>query len=432
MTSATVRRLAIALAMTLAVEPALRAQALPRAEPEEVGLSAQRLERLTSVLQEYVDDGRLAGGVALVARHGTIAYLEAFGNRDREAGAAMATDSLFRIASQSKALVSTAALMLQEEGRLLLSDPVSKYLPAFADTTVAVPGEDGGYDVVDADRPITLRHLLTHTSGIGYGQGVAADRWEHAGIQGWYFADRDEPIRATVDRLVTLPFDAQPGEDWVYGYSIDVLGAVLEVVTGQTLADVLRQRLFEPLGMTDTFFYIPPDRAQDLAVVYSAVGGEGIERAPDPGHMIGQGAYVHGPRVSYSGGAGLVSTATDYWRFLQMLLDGGTAAGKRLLSPTTVALMTTNHIGDLVTGPGVGFGLGFSVVTDVGARGLPGSLGEYGWGGAYHSTYWVDPAEQLVVVYLTQLIPAGDLDDHRKLRALVYAAIEESALASSR
>ena len=400
---------------------AVAAAALETTRPEAVGVSSERLERLTQTLEDYVEDGRLAGGVALVARRGQIVYLHAFGERDRESGAPMTADSMFRIASQTKAIVSTAVMMLQEEGALLIRDPVGDYLPEFRETTVAVPRDRGGYDVVPARRPITIRDLLTHTSGFGYGTGVAADRWQSAGIQGWYFADRDEPIAETVKRIAALPADAQPGERWVYGYSTDILGALVERVSGQPLDRFLEERIFRPLGMTDTHFYVPEDKRDRLATVYSAAEG-GIVRAEGTGSN-GQGAYVEGPRKSFSGGAGLVSTATDYARFLQMLLNGGELDGVRLLSRKTVELMTIDHLGDVEFRPGEGFGLGFSIVEDLGLRGIPGSVGEFGWGGAYHSTYWVDPAEELVVVYLTQLLPAGDIDDHDKMRALVYQSI---------
>jgi CubicO group peptidase (beta-lactamase class C family) len=335
----------------------------------------------------------------------------------------MPENAIFRIASQTKALVSVGVMILQEQGKLLISDPVGKYLPEFQKTTVAVPKKDGGYDVVDAKRPITIRHLLTHTSGIGYGEGVARDRWQEAKIQGWYFADRDEPVGATVSRMAALPFDAQPGERFVYGYSTDILGALIERVSGETLADFLAKHLFSPLGMLDTQFYLPPSKVDRLVVVYSATETGKLERAPDPGLGVGQGAYVKGPRKSFSGGAGILSTATDYARFLQMMLNGGELDGKRILSRKTVELMTVDHLVNKQVEDGVGFGLGFSVVKDLGARGVPGSIGEFGWGGAYHSSYWVDPQKQLVVVYFTQLLPARDVDDHGKLRALIYQAL---------
>ena len=410
--------LAVALAVPLAGE------SLPRSsKPDDVGLSSERLQRLTDTFDGYVKEGRLPGAVVMVVRRGKVAYLKSFGLRDRESSAPMRDDAIFRIASQSKAPVSVGIMMLQEEGKLLIGDPVGKYLPEFQKTTVAVP-RDGGtaYDVVAAKRPITIRDLLTHSAGISYGDGPAADQWKAAGITGWYFADRDEPIGATISRLAALPFDAQPGEKWVYGYNTDILGALIEKVSGQPLDKFLRTRLFEPLRMGDTSFYLPDVKADRLATVYSA-GPSGLTRAPDSAGMISQGAYWKGPRKSFSGGAGLLSTAGDYSRFLQMMLNGGELEGVRILSPSSVKLMTVDHLNGITFRPGQGFGLGFSVVKDVGDRGQPGSLGEYGWGGAYHSTYWVDPAEQLVVVYMTQVIPSDALDDQAKLRALVYQAI---------
>ena len=413
----------ISVALLLAGLSAARAQQPAHTQPHESGLSTDRLLRLSDALGDYVQRGELPGAVALVARRGEVAYLEAFGKRDLEAGDPLRTDSIFRIASQTKALVSVAVMALQEEGLLLIGDPVGDYLPEFSHTTVAVPNESGGYDVADADRPITIRDLLTHTAGVSYGDGLARDRWAEAGIQGWYFADRDEPIRATIERLAALPFDAQPDEQWIYGYSTDIPGALVEQVGGVPLDELLRTRIFEPLGMNDTHFYLPPDKVDRLVTVYSATADGSLERAPAPGGMVGQGAYVDGPRKSFSGGAGLLSTATDYAKFLQMLLNGGAFGGQQVLTPKSVDLMTVNHLTDQPFASGVGFGLGFSVVESLGSRGVPGSVGEFGWGGAYHSTYWVDPEEQLVVVYLTQLIPAMGLDDHGKLRALVYQSI---------
>lgn len=423
MASVGVRFLISTLVLVLITHSALVAEELSKVRPEEVALSSQRLQRLSGALQGYVNDGKLPGIVALVARRGKVAYLESFGQRDRESGSPMSEDVIFRIASQTKALVSVGVMILQEQGRLLISDPVGKYLPEFLETTVAVPQAGGGYRVVKARRPITIRHLLTHTAGISYGDGAASDHWAKAKIQGWYFADRDEPVGATISRLAALPFDAHPGERWIYGYSTDILGALIERVSGHTLDGFLRSHILDPLAMQDTHFYLPESKRNRLAAVYSAKQGGGIERAPNPGGMVGQGAYVEGPRKSFSGGAGLLSTARDYARFLQMLLNGGTLDGTRILSRKTVELMTVNHLEELPFRDGLGFGLGFSVVGDLGARGAPGSIGEFGWGGAYHSTYWVDPQEQLVVVYFTQLRPADNLDDHGKLRALIYQSL---------
>ena len=420
-----------ALALVLVLAGACAAPPPPEFAP---GLDPDRLARIDAALESYVEEGTLPGAVALVRSRGETVYLKAFGHRDREAGDRLETDDIFRIASQTKAIVSVAIMMLQEEGRLLISDPVARHLPEYLETTVARANPDGTYETVPARQPVTIRHLLTHTAGISYGGGTAAREWEDAGITGWYFAHREEPIRETVRRMASLPFEAHPGEYWVYGYATDILGAVVEVASGLPLDAFLRTRIFEPLGMADTHFYLPPEKHDRLTVVYSA-GGDGLARAPDPGGMVGQGAYVDGPRTSFSGGAGLLSTAADYGRFLQMLLNGGKLGDARVLSPKSVELMTVDHLGGLLVRDlndasavfgaerGVGFGLGFRVVEDVGAHGAPGSEGLYGWGGAYHSSYWVDPREELVVVYLAQLIPAGNLDDHARFRALVYQAV---------
>lgn len=418
-----------ALALSALLSPRVHAQEIPRATPESVGMSSERLERITAALDTYTEADRLPGAVAMVLRDGKLVYSAAVGYRDREAGAPMEADAIFRIASQTKALISVGIMMLQEDGVLLIADPVSGYLPSFRHTTVAVAGQGDAYDVVAARRSITLRDLLTHTAGIGYGMGgPGADRWRGADITGWYFAHHDEPVRETVDRMPALPFPAQPGEEFVYGYNTDILGAVIEVASGQPLDVFLRERIFEPLRMLDTYFYLPTEKRERLATVYNL--NDGMTRAPDGPGMQTQGQYVDGPRASFSGGAGLLSTAQDYARFLQMMLNNGELEGARILSPSSVALMTENHVGDLFPAPGQGFGLGFAIRGDVGAGGVPGSVGEFGWGGAYHSTYWVDPVEDLVVVYFTQVIPATGLDDHARLRALIYASIMESATAS--
>lgn len=424
------RAIVIAAAVTtglgalLAATPTPGLAASPSPRIEQAGISSARLERLSTVLDKYVRDERLPGSVTLVMRRGEVVYHEAHGWRDREKGSVMPRDAIFRIASQSKALVSVGILMLQEEGQLLLSDPLEKYLPSFAKPRVAVPRDGGGYDLVPAKRSITLHDLLTHTAGIAYGTGISSDLWKAAGIQGWYFADRNEPVAAVVERMAALPLESQPGERWVYGYATDILGVVIEKISGQTLDAFLREKIFEPLAMRDTHFYLPSAKQNRLAVVYGAdSAGKGLYRLPDGDGINTQGAYTRNDGVAHSGGAGLLSTASDYARFLRMLAAGGSLDGKRLLSRKSVELMISNGLGDVAYRDGEGFGLGFSMTTDVGRRGVPSSLGEFGWGGAYHSTYWVDPHEDLIVVYLTQLMPAGKIDDHAKLRALVYQAI---------
>ena len=417
----------LSIAFLYGINPALGqvgTQELPTANPETLGFSGERLGRIDKAFQAYADDDKMAGSVILVARKGKVAYFKAFGQRDIAAEAPMKTDAIFRIASQTKAIVSVGIMLLQEEGKLLIQDPLSKYIPEFGETTVAVSQDGDSYEVVPAKRPITLRDLLTHTAGISYGYGPASDVWKDAGLQGWYFADRNEPILETVKRMAALPLDAQPGEQWVYGYSVDILGAVVEQASGMALDEFLQDRIFGPLGMTDTQFYLPQSQTNRLATVYTPREGEPLRPAPQEGTMDSQGAYVEGPRQSFSGGAGLLSTAHDYYLFLQMLANGGELNGHRVLSSRTVELMTVDHLNKEVDfRPGERFGLGFEVVIDPGARGMPGSVGEFGWGGAYGSTYWVDPAEELVVVYFTQLRPSSIVQDQLMLRALVYQAL---------
>ena len=413
------RTVLVALLACLVATHAL-AQTLPAAAPDTVGLSAARLERLKAAVQAHVGRGDIGGVITLVMRDGKLAHVETYGKADIEKNVPMRKDTIFRIASMSKAITSVAAVVLLEEGKLQLSDPVAKHLPAFRRTMVAAAGA-GGLVAVPAKRAITIRDLLTHTAGISYGTGLAADRWKAAGLQGWYLSDKKEPIGALVDRLAALPFDAQPGEQWIYGYNTDILGAVVEKVSRMTLDAFVRTRIFEPLKMVDAHFFLPVEKRDRLATVYSAKPGGGIVRAPEGG--MGQGDFVDGPRACFSGGAGLVSTAQDYARFLQMLLNGGELDGVRLLGPKSVELMTANHVGGLYQNGSFGFGLGFEIVEHVGRAGRLGSPGAYGWGSAYYSVYQVDPQERLVAIFLTQLIPAGSLDLRDRFRALVYQAI---------
>ena len=416
----------IALTLLACLPPASSvAQGLPAATPASVGVSGERLNRLSSTLQEYVDRGRTAGVVTIVVRQGKVVHLEAFGKRDIEANAPMQKDTIFRIASMSKAITSMAAMILLEEGKLLLTDPVSKFIPSFAKTTVMVPPPAGAVtgtpvSAVPAKRPITIRDLLTHTAGIGYGAGPAEPLYKAANVYMWYFADKTEPIATTIDRLAALPFDAQPGERYVYGFNTDILGVVVEKASGMSLDEFVKTRIFQPLKMVDTHFYLPVEKRNRLAAVYSMVEGK-LVRAPDEG--MGQGAYVDGPRQSFSGGAGLLSTASDYARFLQAVVNGGELDGVRVLGPKTVELMTSSHTGTLFNEGHTGFGLGFEVVEHVGRSGEHGSVGLVSWGGAYHTDFWADPKEQVVAVLMEQLLPSGGSDLHGKFRALVYQAI---------
>jgi CubicO group peptidase (beta-lactamase class C family) len=425
------RRLFRSLVSALLIAAALPLVAadLPRVRPEVVGLSTPRLDRIGEVMQRYVDERRLGGVVTLVARGGKVAYLKAFGTLDPRTGAPMTTDAVFRIASQTKAVTSVAVMILFEEGKLLLGDPVSKYIPEFKTTTVAVPDPPGkrrrkgpGYTIVPARRQITIRDLLTHTAGISYGDGPAEDLYKRAGIQGWFLADRAEPVGEVIKRLAKLPFDAQPGEKYLYGYNTDILGYLVEVVSGLSLADFVRKRITEPLAMADTTFFLPEAKAGRLAAVYG-IGPDGKAGLVDDPK---DAAYVRGPRMCYAGGAGLLSTAEDYARFLLMLQSGGEWGGVHILGPKSVQLMTVDHCGPLYTSPGNGFGLGFWVTKELGRNGDPGSVGAFGWGGAYHTTYWVDPAEKLVAVFMTQLLPATGSDAQAKFKALVYQSLIES------
>jgi CubicO group peptidase (beta-lactamase class C family) len=424
-------RLLAATALSALAATGAHADHWAEAPPAQLGMSPERLERLTDVMQGYVDDGVLPGIVIFVAKDGQVAYSRAFGHQDVASQTPMETDTIFRIASQTKAITSAGVLLLQEEGRLLIDDPVGKYMPEWMETTVAVAIEGGGYYEVPAERPITIRDLLTHTSGIPYGawlNGLTNEAWREAGITGWYFASDAEPIREIVRRMADLPMIAQPGTEYLYGSNTDILGALIEVVSEQPLDEFFQDRFFDPIGMTDTHFFLPEAKADRLATVYDMTE-DGLTPAPDAGAMWHQGDYVigDGPNVTFSGGAGLVSTAHDYAAFLEMLRQGGLApGGERILSPTTVTLMTTDHLGDIEFNPGAGFSYGFQVALDPGTLGYPVNEGEFGWGGAYHSTYWVDPEEGMVVTYFTQLgEDTMGVDDHGKLRALIYQAIVE-------
>ncbi|MBI3790503.1 MAG: beta-lactamase family protein [Gemmatimonadetes bacterium] len=368
----------------------------------------ERLVRIDSALERAVTAGDIPGGVLLVLRDGQPAYLRAVGWADKEANRRMSAGALFRIASQTKALTSAAILMLIEEGKIGLGTPVGRIIPNFAKTTVAVK-TDSGRAIVPAQRQITIRDLLTHTSGYSYGSDslvaslyAAKGLGPVAGYGGWYLADRDEDVCYTMSTVGTLPAVAQPGEQWVYGYNTDILGCVVERVSGQRLDEFFRERITGPLGMKDTKFWVDTAERARLAAVYMSGDDGKVVRAPDGAR--GQGHYVDGPRRDMAGGAGLVSTAADYARFLEMIRNDGVANGKRLLSPRSVALMHTNLVGGLYRRDGTGgFGLGFEVVQRLdGYR----SIGSYGWGGAYGPNYYVDPDNGLTVVWMMQVLPS--------------------------
>jgi CubicO group peptidase (beta-lactamase class C family) len=413
----------LACALALSGATAIHAQAKPAATA--LGFSVSRLARIDSALDAAVAREEIAGAVVLVLRDDQVVYERAAGWRDREAKRPMTTDAIFRIASQTKALTSVATLMLMEEGKFLPSTPVSRYMPTFARTTVAVK-RDTGVAIVPARRAITIRDLLTHTAGVSYGtDAIVAERYRAKGLgpaqgPGWYTADKTEPICTTMDTLGTLPFVAQPGEAWVYGYNTDILGCVVERASGVPLDRFLAERITGPLGMKDTHFYLPLADRDRLVTVYMSKDGKAV-RSEDV--HTGQGHYVDGPRISFAGGAGLLSTARDYARFLQMLAHGGTWAGRQYLAPHTVRLMTSNQVGTL-HGAGLGFGFGFETIDTYGASNAS-SVGTWGWGGAYGSNYKVDPVEGLTMVVMINQLPISS-DIVARVQYLTYAALTKS------
>jgi CubicO group peptidase (beta-lactamase class C family) len=412
---------AVAAAFTLCAAQPVQADTLRN------GFSVERLARVDQLLEGYVGDGRIAGIVALVLRDGKPVYEKAVGWADKEAGRKMTMDTEFRIASQSKALTSVAILQLMEEGKLTVNDKAGKWIPTFTNTTVGVVKENGGgFSIVPAKRPILIKDLLTHTAGINYGTTPEiAAQYEAKGLgpaagYGWYFADKQEPVCELMERLGTLPFVAQPGEAFVYGYNTDILGCIVEKASGVPLDEFIRSHITAPLGMKDTYFFLPPEKRERLAAVYGSDANGKAVRMDDSAR--GQGAYVDGPRKSFAGGAGIVSTARDYATFLEALRNGGTLGKARILSPHAVQLMTTNQIGEnLKTPRGLGFGYGFETTDKFGVAGME-SVGSYGWGGAYGTYYRVDPAERLVTVMMIQLLP-NTTDFTDKFKASIYQAL---------
>jgi CubicO group peptidase (beta-lactamase class C family) len=392
-------------------------QPLAHAAPSQVGLSTERLERLSGVLHAEVARGRVPGAVALISRHNKIAYFESFGRRDPKADEPMAKDTIFRIYSMTKPLVSVAAMMLWEQGRFLLDDPIGKYIPELGEVKVAVQ-RDGVLEQVRATRKITIQDLLRHTSGLTYefrGSGPIHKMYMDAKIYRRSQSNADQ-----VTTLGQMPLIHQPGTRWEYSRSTDVLGRLIEVLSGETLGDYLSKHIFSVLGMPDTAFYVPQPKLPRLA--------EAFEKDPDSGGTV-QLLDVRDEPKFESGGGGLVSTASDYARFLQMMLNRGRLEGTQLLSRKTVELMTADHLGT-ITGspdllvPGYGFGLGFAVRLSAGIATMPGSVGQYFWGGLAGTTFWVDPEENLFAILLIQA--PGQREYYRMLfRDMVYSAFAD-------
>jgi CubicO group peptidase (beta-lactamase class C family) len=411
--------------------PAIGAQRLPTASPESVGVSTERLDRLHRGMQALIDQHQVGGIVTLLMRDGKLLDLKAYGAQDN-AGKTMQTDTLFRIASMTKPITSVAIMMLYEDGKLQLTDPLSKFIPAFREMKVLSPGTNGASPgLVPARRQITIRDLLTHRSGLTYGFIDAATVGEayRKGSVSDGLTFTEGTIGDNIERLAKAPLVSQPGAEWHYSLSTDVLGRVVEVASGQTFDAFLRERIFTPLKMVDTSFEVPEAKWPRLATVFTPEGGNGIRPMKDPesfgNTFMSPFSYYKAGKKYFSGGAGLVSTAQDYARFAQMLLNKGELDGVRILSPKTVELMTTSHTNDLppgtAGGPGSNWGLGFQIRTDLGATQQLGSQGMYGWSGIYGTYFWVDPKERLVAIMMVQRYPGTPVA--APFQSLTYQAL---------
>jgi CubicO group peptidase (beta-lactamase class C family) len=401
-------------------------QELPTAKPESVGLSSERLERIAAAVDRSIAEKRIAGAVTLVARRGKVAWFRAQGMMDREAAKPMQTDSIFRICSMTKPITSLAVMMLYEEGRFLLDDPVSKYIPEFKNPKVLVKPASGQPYTIPATREITIRNLLTHTSGLTYHFNPNLGPIYKDANVAHGLLPYDGTIQDNVKRLAPLPLLFNPGERFEYSLGVDVLGYLVEVISGKSLDEFLRTRIFEPLGMKDTYFYPPESKLSRLAAAYTWYPEKGLGRFPDA--PITEGAFTYsadypyrGPKKLYSGGGGLCSTAADYARFCQMMLESGKAGNTRLVSRKTVELMSGDQLGKV--GPDQAFGLGFGVDGVKSPLSELGSAGEYSWGGFFYTAFVIDPKEQMITVFMAQLHPTGDLNLDRLFHALAYQAI---------
>ena len=390
--------------------------------PEDVGFSSARLQRIDDSMRRLVNEEKIPGAVTLLARRGKIAHFEAIGLMDVEARRPMERGAIFRVASMTKPITVTAVMMLFEEGHFLLDDPISNFLPEFATTRVFVRKTAQGVESTDMEGPITIRHLLMHTSGLTSDtppEDPVARIYAEAQI-----TRPDETLADKVRRLAALPLAHQPGARWTYGFSHDVLGRLIEVIAGQPFDRFLQQRIFDPLEMADTGFDVRPQDLDRMAPVYTTDAGGRLLRSDRPGLDRST------PRIFFSGGGGLVSTASDYARFCQMLLNGGALGDAQLLGRKTLELMTANHwTGDESPFPpgfpfpgGSGFGLGMRTLVDVAQSGLPGSAGEYSWAGAFSTSFWIDPAEQVLGILMVQLEPM-DLRYARIFQVLAYSAL---------
>jgi CubicO group peptidase (beta-lactamase class C family) len=408
--------------------PRVFAQDFPSAKPESVGLSSERLDHIANAVQHSIDDKRIAGAVTLVMRHGQVAFFKAQGMADREAAKPMQRDSIFRICSMTKPITSVGVMILYEEGKFLLDDPISKYLPEFKNPKVLVKPANGKPYTIPASREITIRDLLRHTSGLTYnwngdlGQMYTDAKVTHGLLQ------YDGTIADNVKNLAAQPLLFNPGDRFEYSLGIDVLGRLIEVVSGKPLDEFFRTRIFEPLGMQDTYFFPPDSKVPRIAAAYTYYDGKGLNRFPDApiveGSMIYSADYPYrGPKKLFAGGAGLNSTAMDYARFSQMILNGGKLGNTRILSRKTVELMSHDQLGKI--GPDMGFGIGFGISGAKGPLDELGSVGAIGWGGFFYTTFSIDPKEDLIVVFMAQLHPTGGLTLDREVEVLAEQAITD-------
>lgn len=424
------KKLSLFVSLLLLQAIIVTAQKITPATPEAAGFSSERLARIDREMNDWVQKGWIQGSTAIIIRNGKIAYHKAVGYNDLEAKTPMQKDNIFRIASQTKAITSVAVMILFEEGKLLLDDPVSKYIPAFKKQQVLdkFNPADTTWTAVPAKSEITIRQLLTHTSGLGYAQigskeanAIYAKSNLTAGI-----GVKDDNLLDAMNRLAQLPLMHQPGEKWTYGLNTDLLGCLVEVISGMSLDKFFKTRIFEPLGMNDTYFTIPKEKANRLVSIYREDKDGKLQKSTaellngktvTPDYPLESSTY-------YSGGAGLSSTIYDYAVFLQMLLNNGVYNGKRILGRNTVRMMTMNQIGDLSRGDDK-FGLGFQVVTERGSARTPSQAGTFSWGGAFATSYWVDPKEKMVFLLYRQLQSSTHGDVGEKFRSMTYAAIND-------
>jgi CubicO group peptidase (beta-lactamase class C family) len=403
------------------------AQQLPTTSPESVGLSAERLQRIATAVDASIKDQQIAGAVTMVVRHGRVAWLKPQGMLDREAGKPMPADAMFRICSMTKPITSVAVMMLYEEGKFSLEDPISKYLPEFKNPKVLAKTASGATYTVPASREITIRDLLRHTSGLTYNWNPELGKmYDDANVAAGLL-EYDGTIADNVKRLAGLPLLFNPGDRWEYSLGVDVLGRLVEVVSGMPLDEFFRTRIFEPLGMKDSYFYPPQDKVNRLATAYG-IFNDKLTRFPDKPVVEGLLTYdasypIAGPKKLFSGGGGLVLTVEDYARFCQMMLDDGMVNGKRLLSPKSIELMTHDQLGKI--GPDQGFGLGFGIDGVKAPLDELGTPGEYGWGGFFYTQFRIDKKEQMIVIFMAQLHPAGDVTIQNRVMTLAYQAINE-------